>query len=58
MATVNNNKAVTYLNKDFNTFRQALVDFAKTYYPSTYNDFSAASPGTMLIEMASYVGDV
>ena len=58
MATVNNNKAVTYLNKDFNTFRQALIDFAKTYYPSTYNDFSAASPGTMLIEMASYVGDV
>ncbi len=58
MATVNSNKAVTYLNKDFNTFRQALVDFAKTYYPSTYNDFSAASPGTMLIEMASYVGDV
>jgi hypothetical protein len=34
------------------------MDFAKTYFPNTYNDFSTASPGTMFIEMAAYVGDV
>ena len=52
------NKNISYLNKDFATFKQQLVDFAKTYYPNTATDFSPSSPGTMFIEMASYVGDV
>lgn len=52
------NKNITYLNKDFNTFKQALIEYAKTYYPTSYNDFTTSSPGTMFIEMASYVGDV
>jgi hypothetical protein len=53
-----NSKDIQYLNKDFTDYRQALIDFAKTYYPTTYNDFSPADPGTMFIEMAAYVGDV
>lgn len=52
------NKNITYLNKDFNSFRAALIEYARTYYPTSYNDFSTSSPGTMFIEMASYVGDV
>lgn len=51
-------KDIKYLNKDFNTFREALIEYAKAYYPTDYNDFSTSSPGTMFIEMASYVGDV
>jgi hypothetical protein len=53
-----NTKAVQYLNKDFDSLKAQLINFAKTYYPNTYNDFSEASPGMMLIEMASYVGDI
>ena len=53
-----NSKTVQYLNKDFDSLKAQLVNFAKIYYPNTYNDFSEASPGMMLIEMASYVGDV
>lgn len=53
-----NKKDVRYLNRDFASFKQALTDFAKTYFPNTSNDFSDASPGTMFIELASYVGDV
>ena len=34
------------------------MEFAKNYFPDTYNDFDTASPGTMFIEMAAYVGDV
>jgi hypothetical protein len=52
------NKDIKYLNKDFNTFREALIEYARAYYPTSYNDFSTSSPGTMFIEMASYVGDV
>lgn len=51
-------KNIQYINKDFNAYKAKLINFAKTYYPNTYNDFSEASPGMMLIEMASYVGDV
>ena len=51
-------KEIQYINKDFDGFKQKLLEFAQIYYPNTYNDFSETSPGLMLIEMASYVGDV
>jgi hypothetical protein len=51
-------KQIQYLNKDFDGFKQKLLEFAQVYYPTTYNDFSETSAGLMLIEMASYVGDV
>jgi|TARA_R110000782_G_scaffold99239_1_gene184933 hypothetical protein len=49
---------IKYLNKDFNSFRSALINYSKTYFPTTYTDFTEASPGMMFMEMASYVGDV
>ena len=54
----NQDKDVKYLSKDFNSFKDQLIEFAQTYYPETYNDFSDGSPGMMFIEMAAYVGDV
>ena len=51
-------KDIKYLNKDFVDFRTNLIEFAKTYFPTTYNDFNESSPGMMFIEMASYIGDV
>lgn len=54
----NNSKDIKYLNKDFTSFKAELIEYAKSYYPTVYNDFSQASPGSMFIEMAAYVGDV
>ena len=51
-------KPVNYLNKDFSDFRDNLIEFARVYFPNTYNDFNESSPGMMFIEMAAYVGDV
>ena len=51
-------KTINYLNKDFNDFKDALINLAEIYYPDTVNDFTEGSPGTMFIEMASYIGDV
>lgn len=51
-------KDVKYLNKDFAQFRQNLINFAKNYFPNTYQDFNESSPGMMFMEMSSYVGDV
>jgi hypothetical protein len=49
---------LTYINKDFTDLKEQLVNYAKNYFPDTYNDFSPSSPGMMFIEMAAYVGDV
>jgi hypothetical protein len=51
-------KNISYLNKNFLQYKASLIEFAKNYFPNTYTDFSEASPGTMFIEMSSYVGDV
>ena len=49
---------IKYVNKDFTNYRDQLIEFSKSYFPDTYNDFSPTSPGMMFIEMAAYVGDV
>ena len=51
-------KEIKYINRDFSDFKTRLIEFAKTYFPNTYNDFSEASPGMMFIEQSAYVGDV
>ena len=55
---MSNTPDIKYLNKDFTSFKSDLIEYAKAYFPTSYNDFSQASPGSMFIEMASYVGDV
>jgi hypothetical protein len=49
---------IQYINKDFTELRASLINYARTYFPTTYNDFSPSSPGMMFMEMAAYVGDV
>tara|TARA_B100002019_G_scaffold288845_1_gene303258 strand:- start:894 stop:2882 length:1989 start_codon:yes stop_codon:yes gene_type:complete len=51
-------KEVNYLGRDFADIRANLIEFAKSYFPSQYNDFNEASPGMMFVEMAAYVGDI
>ena len=53
-----NSRDINYLGKDFESFRENLIEYAKTYFPNSYNDFNETSPGMMFIEMASYIGDV
>jgi hypothetical protein len=55
---INEDKNIKYINKTFSDFKLSLQEFAKSYFSDTYNDFSESSPGTMFMEMASYVGDV
>ena len=52
------NRDIKYINRDFSELRTSLVNFSKTYFPTTYTDFSNTSPGMMFMEMAAYVGDV
>src|SRR3989304_9782238 len=52
------NRDIKYLGKDFDDFKSQLINFSKTYFPTTYTDFSPSSPGVMFMEHASYIGDV
>ena len=52
------NREIKYLNQDFSGFRANLINYAQTYFPNSYNDFSSTSPGMMFMEMSAYVGDV
>jgi hypothetical protein len=54
----NTNRDIKYINRDFSDFRQRLIEYSKTYFPNTYNDFSPSSPGMMFMEQAAYIGDV
>ena len=49
---------INYINKDFNEFRNQLINYSQTYFPSTYTDFANTSVGMMFMEQAAYVGDV
>jgi hypothetical protein len=51
-------KDVKYLNKDYNSYKNQLMEFAEVYFPNNFNDFSEGNPGMMFLEMAAYVGDV
>ena len=33
----NKGKDIKYLNKDFNAFKENLIEFARTYFPKTYH---------------------
>ena len=49
---------IRYINRDFNSFRNSLIEYTKTYFSNTFNDFTDSSTGMMFIEMSAYVGDV
>ena len=49
---------VSYLNKDFKSFRSQLVDYARINYSDQINDFTQSGLGGLFVDMAAYVGDV
>jgi hypothetical protein len=51
-------KNINYVGKDFDTLKQNLIDYTKTYFPNTYADFNEASPGMVFIEQAAAIGDM
>ena len=61
MASDNNLKQFrirNYLAKDFDSLRAQLLEYARLYYPDKIQDFSEASVGGLLLDLAAYTGDV
>jgi len=51
-------KDISYLNKDFDAFRNELIDYARINYSDKISDFTQAGLGGLFVDMAAYVGDV
>jgi hypothetical protein len=48
---------INYTNREFETIKRDLTQIAERYYPDTFQDFSQASFGSMVLDSVSYVGD-
>lgn len=54
---IKNEISRNYISKDFRSLRLDLQRYAQTYYPENMQDFSEASLGGLLLDLAAYVGD-
>lgn len=48
---------INYTNREFTDIRSDLLEMAERFYPDTFQDFSEASFGAMMIDAVAYVGD-
>jgi hypothetical protein len=51
------NLPINYTNREFSGIRNDLIELAERFYPDTFQDFSEASFGAMMIDAVAYVGD-
>jgi len=49
---------IKYTSRDFNSIRSDLIDYAKRYYPNTFQDFSESGFGALMVDSVSYIGDI
>ena len=47
----------SFLARDFESLRSELIQHARTYYPDKIQDFSEASVGGLLVDLAASIGD-
>ena len=47
--------AVSFVSYDFDTIKQALIDYTRLYYPEQFNDYIQSSEFIALLELFAYV---
>ena len=58
MALKRDNVKINYLSRDFQAIKADLIDYAKRYYPDTFQDFTDAGFGALMLDATSYIGDM
>tara|TARA_R110000824_G_scaffold32156_7_gene104043 strand:+ start:5767 stop:7566 length:1800 start_codon:yes stop_codon:yes gene_type:complete len=48
---------IDYTHREYNSIRSDLMQIAERFYPNTFQDFSEASFGSLMIDAVAYVGD-
>ena len=49
---------IKYTSREFNSIKRDLTEYAKRYYPDSFQDFNEASFGALMLDTVAYVGDV
>ena len=49
---------IKYTSRDFSSIKEELLNYTKRYYPDSFQDFSEASFGSLMLDTVAYVGDV
>lgn len=49
--------AVSFVSYDFDSIKQSLIDYTKTYYPEQYNDYIQSSEFVAMLEMFAYIAE-
>lgn len=50
-------KTISYLNRNYQDYKQALIDFSKKYYPELEMNYNDASVGSWLIDINADIAD-
>ncbi len=48
---------INYTSRDFTSIKDDLINYAKRYYPNSFQDFNDASFGALMLDLVAYVGD-
>jgi len=52
-----NKLPIDYTHREFSTIQQDLLEIAERFYPDSFQDFSEASFGALMVDAVAYVGD-
>ena len=55
--TINKQRNLKYLNREFSSLKRDFVEHLKVYFPDTVQDFNESSVGMMLTELGAFIGD-
>jgi hypothetical protein len=58
MAKRKKTSPVVYTSRDYTSIREDLLQFAKRYYPESFQDFNESSFGSIMVDTVAYVGDI
>lgn len=58
MALKRDNVKINYLSRDFQSIKADLIDYAKRYYPDSFQDFTDAGFGALMVDAVAYIGDM
>jgi len=48
---------IDYTHREYESIRKDLIDIAQRFYPDTFQDFSEASFGSLMLDAVAYLGD-
>ena len=49
---------IKYTSREFDTIKNDLIEYAKRYYPDSFQDFNESGVGALLLDTVAYIGDI